>query len=101
MAGSLLDRIQTAPMVPPASYVRRSRAARLGWARRLRRERLQSEILQAIDELRDAGYVFSVRWPEGKPLDREHVARVLYWKLVELGTIRAESAMGYEELSDG
>ena len=77
---------------------RRSRAARLGWIRSKRRERLQAAILQAIDEYRDEGYTFAVRWPGGAVVDREQIARLFYWKLVQAGVLQGESAIGYAEL---
>lgn len=80
---------------------RRSRAARLGWIRSKRRAELQAAVLQAIDELRDDGYAFSALWPSGKPIEREAMARILYWNLQKSGAIQAESSIGYEELDDG
>lgn len=76
----------------------RARAARLGWIRRRIRDRLQAGILAAIDELRDDGYAFSALWPSGKPIEREQMARILYWNLQKNGTIQAEGAIGYGEL---
>lgn len=91
-ADSLLGRIQAS---------RRRDASRLGWRRRKRRDELQAALLGAIDELHSEGYGFALFWPSGKPLDRIHVARLLYWKLATAGVLQAEQAIGYEDLGDG
>jgi hypothetical protein len=84
-----------------ATYGRRSRAARLGWIRRQRREEIQATIAAELDRLRDAGHGISFFWPTGKPMDRATISRFLYWSLVQSGAVQGESAIGYEALDDG
>lgn len=86
---------------PDSRTARRSRAGRLGWIRRKRREEIQTAIAEGLDELRDRGHGIALFWPTGKAMDRPTIARFLYWMLVQNGAVQAEQAIGYEALDDG